>query len=65
MNEYEWQRSSYCGGGGNNCVEIAATDNGIALRESDRPTELLATSPKALDSLLLSLKEGPNGFQPV
>ncbi|WP_260255585.1 DUF397 domain-containing protein [Streptomyces sp. 840.1] len=37
MPELGWQRSPFCGGGGNNCVEItASTEDGlIALRKSE------------------------------
>lgn len=54
----EWQRSSFCGGGGNNCVEVAATDNGVAIRESDIPDEVLATGSNTLFSLIRSVKAG-------
>ncbi|WP_197319252.1 DUF397 domain-containing protein [Saccharomonospora sp. NB11] len=33
----EWRKSSYSGGG-NDCVEIAFTDDGAAVRDSKNPT---------------------------
>lgn len=39
MNELNWKRSSFCGGGGNNCVEVAVRDDTrIAIRHSVHPT---------------------------
>ncbi|MGI5197890.1 DUF397 domain-containing protein [Streptomyces sp. CA-288835] len=58
MSGNEWQRSSFCGGGGNNCVEVAATNNGVALRESDIPEEVLTAGRYALSSLIRGAKVG-------
>lgn len=58
MTEDEWQRSSFCGGGGNNCVEVAATTHGVALRESDSPAEVIATERGALRALVLGVRAG-------
>lgn len=54
----EWQRSSFCGGGGNNCVEVAAAASGVALRESSIPDEALTTGRTTLFSLIRSVKAG-------
>jgi len=54
----DWQRSSFSGGGGNNCVEVAATDSGVTLRESDSPTDVLVTGRGALLSLIRGVKAG-------
>jgi hypothetical protein len=51
-----WLKSSFSGDGGNNCVELAATGDGVALRESDNPTEVLVTSRSALLSLIRGVK---------
>ncbi|MEU6991201.1 DUF397 domain-containing protein [Streptomyces sp. NPDC046465] len=57
MVKSDWQRSSFCGGGGNNCVEVAATrSDGIALRESENPADMVATDRAALDALIRSLR---------
>ncbi|MFF4662833.1 DUF397 domain-containing protein [Streptomyces sp. NPDC001279] len=58
MPERDWQRSSFCGGGGNNCVEVAslAVEGGVALRESESPDIFLVTDQGALRALVLSVK---------
>ncbi len=58
MSGDEWQRSSFCGGGGNNCVEVAATTHRVALRESDSPAEVITTERSALRALVLGLRAG-------
>ncbi|MEV0635305.1 DUF397 domain-containing protein [Streptomyces sp. NPDC050619] len=58
MPELHWLKSSYSGDGGNNCVEVAATSNGVAIRESESPTELLVTDRGALLSLIRGAKTG-------
>ena len=32
-----WRKSSFTGGNGGTCVEIAATDNGVLVRNSNQP----------------------------
>ena len=59
MTEHNWQRASFCGGGGNNCVEVAATDAGIALRESENPARVLEVGRAVLGALVRSMKAGP------
>ncbi|MER5552184.1 DUF397 domain-containing protein [Streptomyces sp. NPDC002793] len=63
MSEHDWQRSSFCGGGGNNCVEVTALadGSGVALRESECPDTFLATNKHALRALLLSMKASHAG----
>jgi hypothetical protein len=56
--ELHWLKSSFSGDGGNNCVEIAAAEGGIALRESDAPSIALRTSSRALSALLRSTQAG-------
>ncbi|MFF3730056.1 DUF397 domain-containing protein [Streptomyces sp. NPDC002476] len=52
-----WQKSSFSGGGdSSNCVELAAADGLIRLRESDDPGTELAISPAQLDRLLGGVK---------
>ncbi|MFI7308772.1 DUF397 domain-containing protein [Streptomyces hygroscopicus] len=58
MNEYTWRQSSFCGGGGNNCIEVAADHRGIAIRESSDPHAVLTTDPTALRAFLRGVKEG-------
>lgn len=48
-----WQKSSFSGGGdGNDCVELAAHNSLIRLRESDDPGTELAVTPDQLGRLL-------------
>lgn len=63
MTEGIWQRASACGGGGNNCVEVAAKGADlIALRDSTRPDRIVATTSTAFLALVHGLKSG--GFAP-
>ncbi|MBT2493098.1 DUF397 domain-containing protein [Streptomyces sp. ISL-96] len=49
----EWQKSSFSGAGdGGNCVELAATDDAVLLRESDAPAAILTTTPTAFAALI-------------
>ncbi|MFP3992461.1 DUF397 domain-containing protein [Streptomyces sp. E11-3] len=54
----EWHRSSFCGGGGNNCVEVAAAPDGLALRESESPSEVIRTERDALRALICGVQAG-------
>ncbi|MGV9882309.1 DUF397 domain-containing protein [Streptomyces sp. NPDC003006] len=57
MSELKWRKSSFSEASGNACVEIAATaPEGIALRESDSPADVLTTDRAALGALVRSLK---------
>ncbi|MGY1456089.1 DUF397 domain-containing protein [Streptomyces sp. SS8] len=59
MSEPSWQKSSFSGGGGNNCVEVAADDgDGIAVRESTDPGRVLTTDRAAFRALLRGAKAG-------
>jgi hypothetical protein len=59
MPEHDWQRSSFCSGGGNNCVELAATSTGdVALRESESPAHVITTDRAALRALLRGVQAG-------
>ncbi|WP_416977835.1 DUF397 domain-containing protein [Streptomyces sp. T028] len=55
----QWQKSSLSGGAdGNECVELAATETGLLLRESDEPTRILPLTPTTLAALLTRLRSG-------
>jgi len=56
VSQFIWQRSSYSGSGDNNCVELAASDTALALRESDVPTVILHTHRPQLNALLQHIK---------
>ncbi|AVZ71839.1 hypothetical protein SLUN_06175 [Streptomyces lunaelactis] len=60
MPEDNWQHSSFCAGGGNNCVEVAlAGGNGIAIRESESPADIVSTNRAALKALVLGRLRKP------
>ena len=56
MSQHIWQKSSYSGSGDNNCVELAASDTTLALRESDSPTVALHTQRPQLAALLRHIR---------
>ncbi|MER8159660.1 DUF397 domain-containing protein [Streptomyces sp. NPDC094472] len=59
MSEANWRKSSYSGAGdGNSCIELALIGTTVALRESDDPRTVLATTPAKLGALLRSIKAG-------
>ncbi|MBT2396603.1 DUF397 domain-containing protein [Streptomyces sp. ISL-100] len=48
-----WQKSSFSGGAdGNECVEVAAADGVIRLRESDEPSQVLSINRAGLTALI-------------
>jgi hypothetical protein len=56
--EIKWQKSSFSGGGGEQCLETAIVDGEILLRESDDPTVIVKTTPEKLAAFLLGVKNG-------
>lgn len=54
----KWQKSSFSGGGGENCVEVADQDNGILMRESDDPTRIIVTSREKFAAFVQGVKAG-------
>ncbi|MFI1955554.1 DUF397 domain-containing protein [Streptomyces xinghaiensis] len=57
MNQLNWKRSSFCGGGGNNCVEIAVCDQvSTAIRDSSHPVCTIRLSRTALNSFISSVR---------
>lgn len=59
MTDHTWQRSSFCSGGGNNCVEVAADGSElVALRESTSPALVITTNQAALRALVCGVKAG-------
>ena len=58
MHNPTWQRSSFCSGGGNNCIEVAASENQIAIRESSEPNIALAIRKSALRAFFRGVKAG-------
>ncbi|MFE6718950.1 DUF397 domain-containing protein [Streptomyces albidoflavus] len=61
MNESDaitWQKSSFSGGNGEDCVEVALHAGAILMRESDEPGEVIATSPAKLAAFIAGVKAG-------
>ncbi|MFF5306069.1 DUF397 domain-containing protein [Streptomyces sp. NPDC013161] len=49
----QWQKSTFSSGSdGANCVEVAASEGELLLRESDAPTRILPVTRTALAGLL-------------
>ncbi len=54
-----WQKSSFSGGGdSSDCVEVAAVDGELLLRESDEPSHVLLTTPAGLAAFLRHMRKG-------
>lgn len=53
-----WQKSSYSGMG-EQCVEITALAQMIAIRESDTPTVVVTTTPHRFRALIASVRTHP------
>lgn len=54
----QWQKSSFSGGGGENCVEVAQHDGNIVMRESDAPGDIITTSRDKLAAFIKGVKAG-------
>ncbi|MFE7131059.1 DUF397 domain-containing protein [Streptomyces sp. NPDC057638] len=53
-----WQKSSFSGGGGENCVELAQEGGKIKMRESEDPSVILTTSRENLAAFVAGVKAG-------
>ncbi|KIZ19007.1 DUF397 domain-containing protein [Streptomyces natalensis] len=54
-----WQKSSFSSGGdAPNCVELAATNQTVLLRESDTPHRILAATPSGLAAFIGHIRAG-------
>ncbi|MGW1277956.1 DUF397 domain-containing protein [Streptomyces tsukubensis] len=56
--EIKWQKSSFSGGGGEQCVELAENAGAILMRESDDPEVIVKTSPEKLAAFIAGVKAG-------
>ncbi|MEU5641474.1 DUF397 domain-containing protein [Streptomyces milbemycinicus] len=54
----KWQKSSYSGGGGPNCVELARRTDTTLIRESDDPHVVLTTTRTGLAAFIAGAKAG-------
>ncbi|MEU5639139.1 DUF397 domain-containing protein [Streptomyces milbemycinicus] len=57
MSTYLWRKSSFSGDA-SNCVNVAAANGNIAIRESDEPEAILTTTPAALRAFIRGTKAG-------
>ncbi|WP_171165241.1 DUF397 domain-containing protein [Streptomyces sp. I05A-00742] len=53
-----WQKSSFSGGGGEDCMEVAARGEDVLIRESDLPKAVIITGRGNLAALLTWVKFG-------
>ncbi len=54
-----WRKSSYSGGSGDNCVEIAGARSGVAMRDSKNPGGgVLTFTPREWNAFLGRIKGG-------
>ncbi|MER7049024.1 DUF397 domain-containing protein [Streptomyces jumonjinensis] len=58
MPDKAWQQSSYCGGGGNNCVQAKREGTAIHLRESQRPDDEITMTPDQFAAFVQGVKAG-------
>ncbi|MFG2173358.1 DUF397 domain-containing protein [Streptomyces niveus] len=56
--EITWQKSSFSGGGGEQCVEIATHNGAILVRESDDPNTVTTTSRDKFAAFIAGVKAG-------
>ena len=53
MAQDAWQKSSFSGGGdADDCVEVAACQDAVLLRESDEPGTMITTTATGLAALI-------------
>ncbi|MEU6865091.1 DUF397 domain-containing protein [Streptomyces sp. NPDC046876] len=53
-----WQKSSFSGGNGENCIEVGREAGSIVMRESDDPGLVITTSPAKLAAFIQGVKAG-------
>ncbi|MFD9567680.1 DUF397 domain-containing protein [Streptomyces sp. NPDC059994] len=56
--ELNWQKSSFSGGGGEQCLYVAESAGSIFLVESDDPDRIISTSPEKLAAFIAGVKAG-------
>lgn len=58
MNQLNWKRSSFCGGGGNNRVKLAiCDDDDTATRDSVYPDQDIRVSRAALTAFITGVRQ--------
>ncbi|MEU9793935.1 DUF397 domain-containing protein [Streptomyces sparsogenes] len=59
MRDISWRKSSFSGNGVDNaCLELAAADGAIHLRESEDPGTAIRTAPRPLAAFVRAAKAG-------
>lgn len=56
--EIAWRKSSFSEQSDGNCLEIAAVEDHLLLRESEVPTTVIAMQPTAFRAFLSHVKTG-------
>ncbi|MGW8767661.1 DUF397 domain-containing protein [Streptomyces sp. NPDC055815] len=55
----KWQKSSFSGGGGENCIHVAENETGaILIHESDEPGVVVTTTRENLAAFIAGAKNG-------
>ncbi len=58
-----WHKSTYSGGGGQNCVEVAVLPGSVAIRDSKNPDgPVHIVSPESFRDLTARIKRGDLDF---
>lgn len=57
-NSTRWQKSSFSGGEGANCIEVARTAPAVHLRESDDPDTVITATSAQLTAFIGAVKNG-------
>jgi hypothetical protein len=60
-----WRKSSYSGGGGGNCVEVAHTASDVAVRDSKHVGPMISVSPGAWRTFLGGTLAAPRPATPA
>lgn len=59
MNEQiQWQKSSFSGANGPECIEIAHSGADLLMRESDNPDLIVSTTSEKFRAFILGVKAG-------
>ncbi|MFI9231313.1 DUF397 domain-containing protein [Streptomyces rimosus] len=56
--EQQWQKSSFSGAGGENCVEIAGRGSEVFIRESDDPNVMTTADRSKFAAFIAGVKAG-------
>lgn len=58
MSELTWQKSSYCGNGGNNCVEVTIEGGHASIRDSVVPEISITLRSTTFNAFIVTIKAG-------